>query len=138
MKLKDLLVQYRTTNKISQREFARRAELSNSLISIIEMGINPQTGKKMKPDPETYKKIASAMGISLHELFKQLDEDEIINIKPIINELDSNNARKIFVPDSQLFGKIIVRMSQLFPLDYEMVMEALERTEREMKTRGEL
>ena len=47
MKLEELLKQYRAENKISQRELARRCDLSNSLISLFEMGKNPQTGKQM-------------------------------------------------------------------------------------------
>ena len=62
MMLKDAILSYRQENKISQREFARRAGLSNSLISIIESGFNSQTGKKMAQDFKTYKKIADAMG----------------------------------------------------------------------------
>ena len=50
MKLSELLKQYRSENKISQRELARRCGLSNSLISLMEMGVNPQTGKEMSPE----------------------------------------------------------------------------------------
>ena len=80
MKLGELIVQYRQNNSISQREFARRAELSNSLISIIEKGVNPQTGKEMSPDLETYKKIAMAMGISMQTLFEQLGNDATVDL----------------------------------------------------------
>lgn len=80
MKLGDLIIQYRQQNGMSQREFARRAELSNSLISIIEKGINPQTGKEMSPDLETYHRIAMAMGTSMQTLFEQLGDDATVRL----------------------------------------------------------
>lgn len=80
MELKDLLLKFREENGISQREFSRRSGLSNSLISILEMGMNPQTGKKMSPDLETYRKIASVMGITVQALFETLGESEYVHL----------------------------------------------------------
>ena len=80
MDIKDVLLKYREENNISQRELARRCGLSNSLISILEMGVNPQTGKKMSPDLETYKKLADGMGITVQELFEMLDENEMVSM----------------------------------------------------------
>ena len=83
MKLSDLLKKYREENKISQREFARRCDLSNSLISIIEMGKNPQTGKEISPDLETYQKLALGMRISMQELFEKLGSDATVQLVTI-------------------------------------------------------
>ena len=80
MKLGELISQYRISNNISQREFARRCGLSNSLISLIEKGVNPQTGKTMAQDLETYSRIAYAMGISVQELFEQLGTDASVTV----------------------------------------------------------
>ena len=80
MELKDVLKNFREKNKISQREFARRCDLSNSLISILEMGTNPQTGKKMSPDLVTYRKLASGMGVSLQFLLESLDDTELVSL----------------------------------------------------------
>ena len=74
MELKEILTNYRKENDLSQREFARRCGLSNSLISILEMGKNPQTKKKMAPDLDTYRKLANAMGISVQKLFEPQQE----------------------------------------------------------------
>lgn len=82
MKLGELISQYRISNNISQREFARRCGLSNSLISLIEKGVNPQTGKTMAQDLETYSRIAYAMGISVQELFEQLGTDASVRLYP--------------------------------------------------------
>lgn len=43
--------------------------------------------------------------------------------------------RKVVVPDSDLFRKLIFAMT---PSDYETMMKILERTERKLKERGEL
>lgn len=75
MDIKDIIANYRRENGISQREFARRCDLSNSLVSILEMGVNPQTGKKISPDLITYKKLANGMGISAQQLMESLDND---------------------------------------------------------------
>lgn len=72
MTLSDLLKKYREENDLSQREFARRCGLSNSLISILEMGVNPQTGKKMDPDLRTYRRLAEGMGMTVQQLFDLL------------------------------------------------------------------
>ena len=135
MELKDVLAAFRREHKISQREFARRAGLSNSLISILEMGYNPQTGKKVAQSFETYKKIANAMGISLHELFEQLDDDEIVSLRPLFKDINNGEPWRVIVPDSELFRKIMEAMS---PADYEMVMEAFNRTYEKLKKRGEV
>ena len=68
MRLGEIIRQFREKEGISQREFARRCELSNSLISILEMGVNPQTGKPMEPDMRTYRRLAAGMGISVRQL----------------------------------------------------------------------
>lgn len=80
MKLSQLLKEYRETNDISQRELGRRCGLSNSLISLIEMGMNPQTGKVMSPDLETYRKLAYGMQMSLQQLFERLGDDAMVNL----------------------------------------------------------
>lgn len=86
MRLGEMITQYRQEHDISQREFSRRCGLSNSLISIIEKGINPQTGKPMSQDLDTYHKIARAMGMTLQALFEALDGDELVSLRPIRSE----------------------------------------------------
>ena len=78
MKLSDLIKNYREENGISQREFARRCGLSNSLISILEMGVNPQTGKPTEPDARTYRRLANGMGMTASDLSKLLQTDSAV------------------------------------------------------------
>ena len=83
MRLGDLIKKYREDNKLSQREFARNCGLSNSLISILEMGKNPQTGKPMEPDLRTYRRLAYGMGMTEKELLDELRPDGLARISPI-------------------------------------------------------
>ena len=79
MKLSEIIVNYRKRMHISQREFARKCDLSNSYISFIENESNPRTGKPIKPTLEQYKKIADGMNITMHHLFEILDEDSLVD-----------------------------------------------------------
>lgn len=129
MDLKDILIQYREENKISQREFARRSGLSNAQISILEYGINKQTGRKPTPDIITLKKLADGMGISLQSLFEQIGDSELVNL----------NTRKdeypIVIPNTDRFIKIMANMT---PQDYETIMKIYTRTYDRMKAAGEI
>ena len=105
MKLGDLIAQYRAKYNMSQREFARRCDLSNSLISILEKGYNPQTGKEISPDIETYGRIASTMGISLQNLFEVLGDDAKVKLKTWKTteaeptEEEEKEIRELFMPE---------------------------------------
>lgn len=126
MELKEALINYRKEHGLSQRKFAEKCDLSNSLISLLEMGVNPQTGKKPNPDTETYKKIAKGMDISVHELFEQLGDSEMVDLR---------SSARIVVRDSDLFYKII---DELKPNEYDMVLKAFNDAEKRLRERGEL
>lgn len=72
MELKDIIAEHLDTEGISQRELSRRSGLSNTLISYLRNGINPNTGKKLKSDLSTYQKLASGMGMSVQVLFERM------------------------------------------------------------------
>ena len=80
MKLSAVLTNYRDRLHISQRELARRCGLSNSYISFLENEFNPRTGKPIVPTLEQYQKIASGMGMTVHQLFEMLDEDSPVSL----------------------------------------------------------
>ena len=86
MKLGDLIRSYRESHDMSQRQFALRCDLSNGYISILEKGINPNTQRPVTPTIPQLKKLADGMGISLSELFEQVDDmpvDFASNIIPL-------------------------------------------------------
>lgn len=74
MNLGNLIIEYRNNHDLSQRQFANLCGLSNGYISILEKGINPNTGKPVTPTLPQYQKLASGMGLSLSELFEQIDD----------------------------------------------------------------
>jgi transcriptional regulator with XRE-family HTH domain len=91
MTLSEIVKNYREENGISQREFAKRCELSNSLISIIERGVNPQTGNPVDPDSRTLRRLAAGMGMTELRLLELLKSN---NRPPAfasdLNEYDRN------------------------------------------------
>ena len=130
MKLSNIITDYRSQMQISQREFARRCGLSNSYISFIENEYNPRTGKPIVPTLEQYQKIASGMGLTVHQLFERLDEDSPVDL----HVLDVSRV-PVIVPNSEQFLKIAQAMA---PDDYETVMKIFEKTYQKLHERGEI
>ena len=80
MKLSELIIDYRRKMNISQREFSRKCDLSNTYISFIENEKNPKTGRPLVPNLEQYKKLADGMDISVQHLFELLDDDAPVDL----------------------------------------------------------
>lgn len=74
MKLGDLIVEYRTINKLSQRQFADKCGLSNGYISMLERGINPNTQKPITPTIPQLKKLADGMVMTISEVLERVDD----------------------------------------------------------------
>lgn len=129
MDLKEILINFRTENKISQREFARRCGLSNAQISILEYGKNKQTGRKPTPDIITMKKLADGMSISLQSLFEMIGDSEYVGL----NTRTDNYP--IVIPNTDRFLRIMASMT---PEDYETIMKIYTRTYNRMKKNGEI
>lgn len=86
MKLGDLIREYREAHDLSQRQFAVQCDLSNGYISILEKGINPNTGKPVTPTLPQLKKLSDGLSITLSELLEQVDDmpvDLFSNIIPL-------------------------------------------------------
>ena len=81
MKLSELILDYRKRMNISQREFSRRCDLSNTYISFLENEMNPKTKKPIIPTLEQYGKIARGMDISVQHLFELLDADSPVDLR---------------------------------------------------------
>ena len=130
MKLSEIVRKYRADHDLSQREFAKRCGLSNSYISFIENEHNPRTGKPIVPTLEQYQKIATGMGLTVHQLFERLDEDS-----PVDLHVSDTSRVPIVVPDSKQFVKIVQAMSVA---DYETVMAIFEKTYKKLQDIGGL
>lgn len=77
MKLGDIVRQYRIKNDLSQRQFAKLCDVSNGYISMLEEGKNPKTGEAIVPSLSTFKKLSSAMGMTVNELMTLADEENV-------------------------------------------------------------
>lgn len=75
MKLSRILSNYRKQNKLSMREFAKRCNISNAYISLIE---NEET---KSPTFEMLNKLANGMQIDINELIRQMDDDASVIVK---------------------------------------------------------
>lgn len=85
MKLGEFIKKYRAEHGLSQRQFAIQCKMSNGYISMLEEGKRPKSEDPVVPTINTLKKIASAMGMGLHELINLVD-DMPISISPNSNE----------------------------------------------------
>ena len=117
MKLSDLIIEYRTRMNISQREFSRKCDLSNTYISFIENEKNPKTGRPVVPTLEQYKKLADGMGISVQRLFELLDDDAPVDLgvtaaEPSDPDLPADNDFRLFVRDSSKLSPDQFRMAR--------------------------
>ena len=85
MFLGDLIKKYRTTNKLSLRDFAKKCGLSHTYISALEKNIDPRTGKPIAPTLDTVKYISKGMNISVEDILKILDSNQEFTINADIN-----------------------------------------------------
>lgn len=74
MELGVLIREYREAHALSQRQFADLCGLSNGYISILEKGINPNTGKPVTPTLPQLKKLAEGMRLTTMELLNTIDD----------------------------------------------------------------
>lgn len=123
MKLGEAIISYRERMGISQREFARRCNLSHGTIPILEKGINPNTGKKIVPDMPTYQKIASGMGIPVEELFDMLDKSELVSLGTAMTDNDRLEA----LHQNPELGMLFDRSRKMRPEDVKFMIQVADR-----------
>ena len=93
MFLGDVIKKYREENKISQRDFAKRCNLSYTYISALEKNKDYRSGKPISPTLETVKCVAKGLNISIDDLLKILDDEQEF----IINTDNASNSAVVFV-----------------------------------------
>lgn len=108
MKLSELIIDFRTRMNISQREFSRRCDLSNSYISFLENEKNPRTGKPIIPTIDQYKKLADGMGMTVHRLFELLDDDAPVDISSGSSASDDH----LHTPEARSLAKGLDKMPE--------------------------
>ena len=127
MKLHDAITKFRTEHGLSQREFAKRCNLSHNTIHLLEKGINPRSGKPLIPDTITYKKIADGMGITMNELFTTLDQTEYVSLGTTMTDDDRLEA----LHQNPKLGLLFDRQRKMSEKDIDFMLELAERITKE-------
>ena len=121
MKLSDIVKQYREEHGLSQREFAKHCDLSNSLIANVERELNT-AGKPFTPSFETIQKIANGMGLSASDILHQMDNVEIY-ISPVDEIRDE-------LKDNMELRMLLSAASDLKKDDLKAVTDMIKRIKR--------
>lgn len=84
MYIGELIKKYRTEHSLSMQDFSKIAGVSKAYIGVLEKIYNAKTGEPVAPTLDKMKSIAAAMGLSLDELLKLLDETQpvVVNNSP--------------------------------------------------------
>lgn len=95
MTLGDLIYQYRVDHHISQRAFAQKCNVSNVYISMLEKNMNPSTGKPIIPSIVQVKAIAEAMGYTLDEIMRIVDDDTVVSLGDEISRISAMKPKMV-------------------------------------------
>lgn len=87
MYIGEIIKEYRTRNKLSQRAFAKRTSLSPSYINTLEKIYNPKTGKPYSVTTDVAMELSKAMFVNIEDLLNMLDKNQefIVNNTKIDN-----------------------------------------------------
>lgn len=80
MYIGEIIKEYRTKNKVSQRAFASKTSLSPSYINTLEKIYNPKTGKPYSVTTDVANEIANAMNMSIEELLSKINGNQEFTI----------------------------------------------------------
>lgn len=81
MTLGNIINEFRDLNSMTMDDFAMRAGLSKSYISMLERGTDYR-GNVINPSIETIDKVANAMSVDLDTILSKIDQDIVINATP--------------------------------------------------------
>ena len=118
MKLGELLKKYRQDHNLSLRAFAELSGVSNSYLSMLELGRQPSSGNPIVPSLTKLNQIADAMGLDINDLLSSVDD------MPVSFREDPGEEPVCFKL-SELEKKIIVRFRSLSSVEKDMVLRSL-------------
>ena len=95
MYIGEIIKNYRSKNKLSQRAFAARTSLSPSYINTLEKIYNPKTGKPYSVTTDVAMELSKAMFINIEDLLNMLNKTQefIVN-----NKLDNFGNPVVSIP----------------------------------------
>lgn len=98
MYIGEIIKNYRTEKKLSQRAFARRTSLSPSYINTLEKIYNPKTGKAYSVTTDVAVEIANAMNISIEKLLSKINENQEFTINSSTKTIPLLELHQIKIP----------------------------------------
>ncbi|MDY6307421.1 MAG: S24 family peptidase [Oribacterium sp.] len=101
MFLGEIIRTYREEHGISMQEFADRSGLSKPYISQLEKNRNPKTDRPIVPSPDTFQKVADAMGISFDALIRKVDKNQPLALKKMKIESSDHLPRNAILPSAR-------------------------------------
>lgn len=96
MYIGEIIKNYRTKNKLSQRAFAARTSLSPSYINTLEKIYNPKTGKPYSVTTDVAMELSKAMFINIEDLLNMLDKTQEFIVNN--NKLDNFGNPVVSIP----------------------------------------
>ena len=99
MTISEIINDFLKRRVMSQRKFAEKCGISTAYMSQIINGRNPQTGKPPKLSIEMYQTLADAMGMTLDELFNQIDDSPVeLKAKTTLDVISIDSLRHHKIP----------------------------------------
>lgn len=117
----ELIKEYRTLHNISLRDFAKKANVSHTYISMLEKNFHPATGKAPVINLNNLNNIALALGIGLDELIDNISNDTIVELKakPKKVELKEIKSSELFSnPDLDLSEMVRIPIVSTVPASF--------------------
>ncbi len=122
MFLGEIIKTYRDEHGLSMQDFSSLSKLSKPYISQLEKNRNPKTGDEIVPSPDTFQKVANAMGISFDELIRMVDENQPMAIKHIKSEQEQNS--------SGIRAELISKLSDLSDPQVELLNQMVDNMQK--------
>lgn len=127
MRLGEIIKRYREENGLSLRDFAKKSGVSNSYLSMLETGRQPQSGRPIVPTLTTLNKIASAVGMRIDDLIAAVDD------MPVSFKEEAGAPAAVGFELSALEIQIITRFRALPVGERNMILRSLGLDEENKK-----
>lgn len=142
MKLSEVLKTFLSDHKMSYREFASRSGVTPGYLSMLVNERNPKTGKPPVPAITTYNAIAEAMGLTLDELFRMIDDSPVSlgSPEPFEHIPMPRNVTPITQLHRQripLIGKVAAGEPIYAPEDYDAYVDSPVKCDAAMEVKGD-
>ena len=127
MRLGEIIKRYREENGLSLRDFAKKSGVSNSYLSMLETGRQPQSGRPIVPTLTTLNKISLAVGMRIDDLIAAVDD------MPVSFKEEAGAPAAVGLELSALEIQIITRFRALPVGERNMILRSLGLDEENKK-----